>query len=116
MHAQALIRLIEEPFFKTDLPAMNVGDNVRVSVKIVEGGKERVQAFEGTIICIRNHGLNKSITVRRVFQGIGVERVFPVHSPRIESFKVTRRGSVRRAKLFYLRGRVGKATRVKEKV
>jgi large subunit ribosomal protein L19 len=116
MHAQEIIRSIEQEFIKTDLPKFNVGDNVRVNVRIVEGGKERLQAFEGTIICMRNHSINKTITVRRVFQGIGVERVFLIHSPRIESIKVTRRGKVRRAKLFYLRGRVGKATRVKEKV
>ncbi|WP_218082644.1 50S ribosomal protein L19 [Anthocerotibacter panamensis] len=116
MHAQEIIRSIEQEFIKTDLPAINVGDTVRVSVKIVEGGKERLQAFEGTVICIRNSGINKTITVRRVFQGIGVERVFLIHSPRIDAIKVTRYGSVRRAKLFYLRDRVGKATRVKEKV
>ncbi|WP_287128743.1 50S ribosomal protein L19 [Candidatus Cyanaurora vandensis] len=116
MHAQEIIRSIEQEFIKTDLPLINIGDNVRVNVKIVEGGKERLQAFEGTVICRRGAGISKNITVRRVFQGIGVERVFLLHSPRIESIKVTRRGSVRRAKLFYLRDRVGKATRVKEKV
>ncbi len=116
MHAQEVIRAIEAEFIKTDLPPINIGDTVRVSVKIVEGGKERIQAFEGTVICKRNSGINKTITVRRFFQGVGVERVFLVHSPRIEAIKVTRRGAVRRAKLFYLRGRVGKATRVKEKV
>jgi len=115
MHAQELIRSIEQEFIKTDLPVINVGDNVRVNVKIVEGGKERLQAFEGTVIARRGVGINQNITVRRVFQGIGVERIFLLHSPRIESLKVTRRGVVRRAKLYYLRDRVGKATRVKEK-
>ena len=92
-----------------------MGDTVRVGVKIQEGNKERVQPYEGIIIATRNGGINETITVRRVFQGIGVERVFLLHSPKIDSVKVIRRGKVRRAKLFYLRDRVGKATRVKQR-
>jgi large subunit ribosomal protein L19 len=92
-----------------------VGDTVKVFVKIIEGGKERTQGYEGVIIKRRGSGVGKTITVRRVFQGIGIERVFPVNSPRIEKIKVQRRGHVRRAKLYYLRERTGKATRIKEK-
>ena len=95
---------------------MNPGDTVKVFVRIVEGNKERTQAFEGTVIKDRGEGLNKTITVRKVFQGVGVERVFLLHSPRIEKFQVLRRGDVRRAKLYYLRERSGKATRIKEKI
>jgi len=100
---------------KTDLPKLNPGDNVKVFVRIKEGNKERTQAFEGVIIKKRGSGAGQTITVRRVFQGVGVERVFPVNSPRIEQIKVTRSGLVRRAKLYYLRERTGKATRIKEK-
>ena len=97
------------------LPEIYVGDTVRVGVKIKEGNKERVQPYEGTVIAMRNGGINETITVRRVFQGVGVERVFLIHSPRIASIQVMRRGKVRRAKLYYLRDRVGKATRVKQR-
>ena len=97
------------------LPEIFVGDTVRVGVKIKEGNKERVQPYEGTVIAMRNGGINKTITVRRVFQGVGVERVFLVHSPRIASITIVRRGRVRRAKLFYLRDRVGKATRIQQR-
>lgn len=114
MSAQ-LIRSIEEEQLKSDLPEIYVGDTVKVGVRIREGEKERVQPYEGTVIAMRNGGINETITVRKVFQGIGVERVFLVHSPLIESIKVVRRGKVRRAKLFYLRDRVGKATRVKQR-
>jgi large subunit ribosomal protein L19 len=92
-----------------------VGDTVRVGVRITEGNKERIQPYEGTVIAKRHGGLNETITVRRIFQGVGVERVFLVHSPQVASIKVERRGKVRRAKLFYLRDRVGKATRVKQR-
>jgi large subunit ribosomal protein L19 len=92
-----------------------VGDTVRVGVRIREGNKERVQPYEGVVIAKRHGGLNATITVRRIFQGIGVERVFMLHSPQVASVKVERRGKVRRAKLFYLRDRVGKATRVKQR-
>ncbi|MEG3898397.1 MULTISPECIES: 50S ribosomal protein L19 [unclassified Microcoleus] len=97
------------------LPEIYVGDTVRVGVKIKEGSKERVQPYEGTVIAMRNGGINETITVRRVFQGVGVERVFLIHSPRIATIQVMRRGKVRRAKLYYLRDRVGKATRVKQR-
>ena len=114
MSAQ-LIRSIEEEQLKSDLPQINVGDTVRVGVRIREGEKERVQPYEGTVIAMRNGGINETVTVRKVFQGIGVERVFLVHSPLVESIKIMRRGKVRRAKLYYLRDRVGKATRVKQR-
>ncbi|MBD0394371.1 MAG: 50S ribosomal protein L19 [Microcoleus sp. C1-bin4] len=97
------------------VPEIYVGDTVRVGVRIKEGNKERVQPYEGTVIAMRNGGINETITVRRVFQGVGVERVFLIHSPRIASIQVMRRGKVRRAKLYYLRDRVGKATRVKQR-
>lgn len=99
-----------------ELPALNPGDTVKVSVRIVEGNKERIQAFEGTIIKKRGSGVGKTITVRKTFQGVGVERVFPVYSPRIEKIAVIRKGDVKRAKLYYLRERTGKATRIKEKI
>lgn len=110
------IRDIESPHLKAELPEVHVGDTVKVFVKIKEGGKERTQGYEGVIIKRRGSGIAASITVRRVFQGIGIERVFPLHSPRIEKIKVQRRGSVRRSKLYYLRKRTGKATRIKEKI
>ena len=97
------------------VPEIYVGDTVRVGVRIKEGNKERVQPYEGTVIAMRNGGINETITVRRVFQGVGVERVFLIHSPRIATVQVMRRGKVRRAKLYYLRDRVGKATRVKQR-
>ena len=114
MSAQ-LIRSIEAEQLKSDLPQINVGDTVRVGVRIREGEKERVQPYEGTVIAMRNGGINETITVRKVFQGIGVERVFLLHSPLVEGIKIMRRGKVRRAKLYYLRDRVGKATRVKQR-
>ena len=101
---------------KAEIPEMNPGDTVKVFVRIVEGNKERTQAFEGTLIKEHGSGLNKTITVRKVFQGVGVERVFLVHSPRIDKITVQRRGDVKRAKLYYLRERSGKATRIKEKI
>jgi large subunit ribosomal protein L19 len=97
------------------IPEIHVGDTVKVGVKIIEGGKERVQPYEGTVIAMRNGGINETITVRKIFQGVGVERVFLLHSPRIDSITVIRKGRVRRAKLFYLRDRVGKSTRVKQR-
>ncbi|MEB3229140.1 MAG: 50S ribosomal protein L19 [Synechocystis sp.] len=115
MNAQAIINSIEAEFLKDDLPTIHVGDTIKVGVKIVEGGKERIQPYEGTVIAKRNGGLNETITVRKTFQGVGVERVFLLHSPRIASIKVLRRGKVRRAKLYYLRDRVGKATRIKQR-
>lgn len=115
MNAQEIIRTIEAEQLKSDLPDIYVGDTVRVGVVIQEGGKERTQPYEGVVIAMRNGGINETITVRKIFQGIGVERVFLLHSPRIESIKVLRRGKVRRAKLYYLRDRVGKATRIKQR-
>ena len=110
-----LIREFEFEQLKKQLPEIYVGDTVKVGVKITEGNKERVQPYEGVVIAKRHGGLNQTITVRRIFQGIGVERVFMLHSPQVASLKVERRGKVRRAKLFYLRDRVGKATRVKQR-
>ena len=115
LSSEALIRAFETSQQKDDLPEIYVGDTVRVGVRISEGNKERVQPYEGVLISKRHGGLNQTITVRRIFQGIGVERVFMVHSPQVASIKVERRGKVRRAKLFYLRERVGKATRVKQR-
>jgi large subunit ribosomal protein L19 len=113
--AADLIRGFEAEQLKSDLPEIYVGDTVKVGVRIREGNKERVQPYEGVVIAKRHGGLNATITVRRIFQGIGVERVFMLHSPQVASVKVERRGKVRRAKLFYLRDRVGKATRVKQR-
>ncbi|MDC3069538.1 50S ribosomal protein L19 [Prochlorococcus sp. AH-736-D21] len=110
-----LIEEFESEQLKKELPEIYVGDTVKVGVKITEGNKERVQPYEGVVIAKRHGGLNQTITVRRIFQGIGVERVFMLHSPQVASLKVERRGKVRRAKLFYLRDRVGKATRVKQR-
>ncbi len=115
LNANEIIRAIEAEHIKTDLPTLYIGDTVKIGVRIREGGKERVQPYEGVIIAERNSGINRTITVRRVFQGIGVERVFLVHSPRVASIQVMRRAKVRRAKLYYLRDRVGKATRLKQR-
>jgi len=115
LSAQDLIRAFEAEQLKSDLPEIYVGDTVKVGVRISEGNKERIQPYEGVVIAKRHGGLNETITVRRIFQGIGVERVFMLHSPQVASVKVERRGKVRRAKLFYLRDRVGKATRVKQR-
>ena len=113
--ASKLIGDFESAQLKKELPEIYVGDTVKVGVKITEGNKERVQPYEGVVIAKRHGSLNQTITVRRIFQGIGVERVFMLHSPQVASLKVERRGKVRRAKLFYLRDRVGKATRVKQR-
>ena len=110
-----LIEEFENGQLKKELPEVYVGDTVKVGVKITEGNKERVQPYEGVVIAKRHGGINQTITVRRIFQGIGVERVFMLHSPQVASLKVERRGKVRRAKLLYLRDRVGKATRVKQR-
>ena len=110
-----LISEFENEQLKKELPEIYVGDTVKVGVKITEGNKQRVQPYEGVVIAKRHGGINQTITVRRIFQGIGVERVFMLHSPQVASLKVERRGKVRRAKLFYLRDRVGKATRVKQR-
>ncbi len=111
-----LINALTEQYMKPELPAMNVGDTVRVVVRIKEGNRERNQAFEGTIIAKKHGGINETITVRRISYGVGCEKVFPVHSPTIVSVETVRRGKVARAKLYYLRGRVGKAAKVKERI
>ena len=111
-----IIDELEKSYLRENLPETNPGDTVKVFVRIVEGNKERIQAFEGTVIKKHGSGINKTITVRKVFQGVGVERVFLVYSPRIEKITVQRKGDVKRAKLYYLRERSGKATRIKEKI
>jgi len=109
-----LIQSIEAEMGKDVLPAVHVGDTVNVHYLIREGEKERIQIFSGTVLAIGGRGINKTITVRRIVQGEGVERIFPLHSPRVQDVEIVRRGDVRRAKLYYLRDRVGKKTRVKE--
>ncbi|MBE5782811.1 MAG: 50S ribosomal protein L19 [Clostridiales bacterium] len=105
---------MEQAQLRTDLPSFNVGDTLRVFVKVVEGSRERLQAFEGTVIAKRNGSNRETFTVRRVSYGIGVERTFPLHSPRVDHIEVIRRGKVRRAKLYYLRNLQGKAAKIKE--
>jgi len=113
---QALLDKIESEQFRKEVPNFSVGDSVRVHTKVVEGDKERIQVFSGVVIGRRGHGLNEMFTVRRISYGEGVERVFPIHSPRVDKVEVERKGSVRRAKLTYLRKRLGKgATLVKER-
>lgn len=109
-----ILRAIEQEQIRTDLPSFNVGDNVKVHQLIKEGNRERIQVFEGTVIKKQNGGLRETFTVRRVAYGTGVEKTFPINAPMIQKIEVTRRGKVRRAKLFYLRDRVGKAAKVKE--
>lgn len=109
-----VIRAIEAEQLRSDLPSFNVGDTVKVHVKVKEGNRERIQVFEGIVLKRQNGGLRETFTVRRISYGVGVERTFPVNSPIIDKIDVVRRGKVRRAKLFYLRTRVGKAAKVKE--
>ncbi|SHH25194.1 large subunit ribosomal protein L19 [Anaerosphaera aminiphila DSM 21120] len=111
-----IIRALEEEQIKKDLPVVNPGDTVQVHYRIIEGSRERVQVFEGTVLKVQGTGARKTFTVRRLSYGIGVERTFLLNSPRIAKLEVTRKGKVRRAKLFYLRGRQGKSAKVKEKV
>jgi large subunit ribosomal protein L19 len=111
-----LIKALNDQYVKPELPDMNVGDTVRVSVKVKEGNRERVQAFDGTIIARKHGGINETITVRRVSYNVGCEKVFPVHSPSIVSIETIRRGKVRRAKLYYVRDRVGKSAKIKERI
>lgn len=106
---------VEAPFLRTDIPDFAPGDTVRVHVKVKEGDRERVQVFEGTVIARDHGGTRETFTVRKVSSGVGVERIFPLHSPAIEQIEVVRRGRVRRAKLYYLRGRVGRRARVAER-
>ena len=112
----AIVENLGKQYLDKELPQLNPGDTVKVFVRIIEGNKERTQAFEGIIIKKRGSGVGATITVRKTFQGVGVERVFAIYSPRVEKISVLRRGDVRRAKLYYLRDRVGKATRIKEKI
>ena len=111
-----LVKALSSQYMKEELPEMRVGDTVRVHVRIKEGSRERIQVFEGTIIARKHGGISETITVRRVSYGVGCEKVFPVHSPRIVSVETVRKGKVRRAKLYYLRERFGKAAKVKERV
>lgn len=110
------MKLLTGPQLKEKIPELNIGDTVRVHVKIKEGERERIQNFEGTIIARRGGGISESFTVRRVSYGVGVERVFPIHSPNVDQVDIIRRGRVRRSKLYYLRDRVGKAAKVKEQI
>ena len=111
-----LVKVLSEQYMKPELPEMNVGDTVRVLVRVKEGNRERTQAFEGTIIAKKHGGINETITVRRISYGVGCEKVFPVHSPSIVSVATVRKGKVRRAKLYYLRDRVGRKAKVKERL
>jgi large subunit ribosomal protein L19 len=114
LNTQQTIKNIESQFLKTNLPTIRIGDNVKIGVKIIEGNKERVQFYEGTIIAKKNSSINTTITVRKFLQGIGIERVFLIHSPKIDSITVLRSSKVRRAKLYYLRDLKGKASRLKQ--
>jgi large subunit ribosomal protein L19 len=111
-----IIKTLEQEQLRTDLPVLSIGDYVRVHLKIKEGTRERLQVFEGTVIAKKGGGLKETFTVRRVSYGVGVERILPVHSPKIDHIEVVRKGMVRRAKLYFLRGRVGKASKIKEKL
>ena len=111
-----LVKALTSQYMKEELPEVNVGDTVRVHVKIKEGARERIQVFEGTVIAKKHGGIEESFTVRRISYGVGCEKVFPIHSPNIVKVETVRRGKVRRAKLYYLRDRLGKAAKVKEKV
>jgi large subunit ribosomal protein L19 len=114
LNTQKTIKDLENNFIKTDLPVLKIGDNVKIGVKIIEGTKERVQFYEGTIIARKNSSINTTITVRKILQGIGIERVFLIHSPKLDSITVLRSSKVRRAKLYYLRNLKGKASRLKQ--
>ena len=109
-----IIEQIEKENLKSEVPVFSVGDTVKVSVKVIEGTKERIQAFEGIVIAKRNGGIRETFTVRRISYGVGVERTFPVHSPKVARIDVVKRGKVRRAKLYYLRNLTGKAAKVEE--
>jgi len=114
LNSQKIIQSVENNFLKKDLPVLNIGDNVKIGVKIIEGNRERVQFYEGTIIAKKNSLINTTITVRKILQGIGVERIFLIHSPKLDSIEVLRSSKVRRAKLYYLRNLRGKASRLKQ--
>mgnify|MGYP003406699965 FL=1 len=114
LNPQETIQKIENSFLKKNIPIIKIGDNVKIGVKIIEGNKERVQFYEGTILAKKNNSINTTITVRKILQGIGIERIFLIHSPKIESITVLRSSKVRRAKLYYLRNLKGKASRLKQ--
>ncbi|MBR7078161.1 MAG: 50S ribosomal protein L19 [Clostridia bacterium] len=111
-----IIKAVEADYLKKETTALKIGDYVRVQFKVIEGTRERIQIFEGTVIGMRGEGLNETFTVRKISYGVGVERVFPVHSPKIAGIEVVRHGKIRRAKLYYLRERTGKAAKIKEKL
>ena len=111
-----LIQELNKEALQREMPKVQIGDTVRVHVKVKEGSRERIQVFEGTVIAKKHGGIEETITVRRISYGVGVEKVFPLHSPSIDTIQVVRNGSVRRAKLYYLRGRVGKRAKIKEKL
>ena len=113
---KGIIEAINAESMKAEVPAFNVGDTVKVGYKIIEGGKERVQNFEGVVIAKKNGGISETFTVRHISYGVGVEKVYPLHSPKIASITVVKKGKVRRAKLYYLRGLTGKAAKVKERI
>ena len=114
LNSQKTINDLEKNFVKKDLPIVSIGDNVKIGVKIIEGNKERIQFYEGTVIAKKNSSINTTITVRKILQGIGVERIFLVHSPKVDSINILRSSKVRRSKLYYLRNLRGKATRLKQ--
>ena len=111
-----LIKMLDQQNVKAEMPAIEVGNTVRVHIKVKEGAKERIQIFEGTVIAKKHGGVNETFTVRRISYGVGVEKVFPVHSPNVVKVETVRKGKVRRAKLYYLRGRAGRAAKIKEKL
>ncbi len=111
-----LMKAFTDKYMKEEAPSANVGDTVRVHVRVKEGNRERIQVFEGTVIAKKHGGIEESITVRRVSYGVGVEKVFPLHAHAVEKIELVRKGKVRRAKLYYLRGRVGKAAKIKERI
>lgn len=114
LHNTKIIDNLQNQFLKKNLPKIKIGDNIRVGVKILEGNKERIQFYEGTVIAKKNSSINTAITVRKVLQGIGVERIFLIHSPKIDSITVLRSSKIRRSKLYYLRDLKGKASRLKQ--
>lgn len=115
LNGQQLLNNLQNQFLKSNLPTIKIGDNVKIGVKIIEGNKERIQFYEGTIIAKKNTSINTTIIVRKVLQGIGIERIFLIHSPKIDSIKVLRSSKIRRSKLYYLRTLKGKASRLKQK-
>ena len=114
LNSQETIKNVEKTFLKKNIPVLKIGDNVKIGVKIIEGNRERVQFYEGTIIAKKNSSVNTTITVRKILQGIGIERIFLIHSPKVDSIEVLRSSKVRRAKLYYLRKLRGKASRLKQ--